>query len=371
MTTPHRLPEHASPRNLTELHPEELFDKLDRDELNDAEARALAEHLQRCAACRAEREARTYFRRALTVDHGALEIALGGALGRLAEERVEAPHPRVAGPASSPRVPSKARPTRAPHRGHRRTGALVVGMLLLAGAAAAIGGVATSKPIADQSQPAAGPATWREEQAAPAEPRTRARGEGGLADVGELGSSRLAAAQPDPAASTPLRRPASRGTNVSSRQSNASAAPATNERRDVSRAPVRPVPIGSPSASSLFRRANAARSQGKLERAEALYGELIHRYPTARESAAARALLAQLALDHGSPDQALAAYDAYMHHGASPALREEALVGRARALQSKGDGPREIQAWRELLERFPKSAAAGEARRRLQALSGP
>lgn len=133
---------------------------------------------------------------------------------------------------------------------------------------------------------------------------------------------------------------------------------------------MRPVAVGG--ASSLFRQANQARNHGKLERAEGLYVELIRRFPGARESAAARALLGQLALDHGSPEQALVAFDEYMRNSDSPpALSEEALVGRARALQALGDAKRERRAWSDLLQRFPKSAASGEARQRLQTLSRP
>ncbi|MEZ4371261.1 MAG: tetratricopeptide repeat protein [Polyangiaceae bacterium] len=350
MSTPRRFPQDGSLRclgpqgNITELHPEELFDKRAQNQLSREEERVLEDHLERCAACRAEREAREHFQQALTVDHGALELALGGALGRIAEERARAPE------SPSPPAPSKP-PVRRPTGGKRkRAGAVLAGVLLIAGAAAALGSVGGWRQAESDVEPAR-PVVAASTTQAPLPKQQRA-------EPSVLGTRALAVATPQsPAAPAPIAAGQSSG---------------AGPKRAASSLPVRPVPVGAPSAGALFRKANSARSQGRLERAEALYGELIQRYPQARESEAARALLAQLALDHGSPQQALSAYDAYMRHGDEPpALREEALVGRARALQAMSDAKRERQAWRELLRRFPKSAAAGEARQRLRALSDP
>ncbi|MGE0323103.1 MAG: tol-pal system YbgF family protein [Polyangiaceae bacterium] len=354
MSAPRRSPEHGSLRclgpqgNITELHPEELFDKRAQNQLSRDEERVLEEHLERCAACRAEREAREHFQQALTVDHGALELALGGALGRIAEERARAPE------SASPPAPSKP-PVRRPTGSHRkRGGAVLAGVLLIAGAAAALGSVGDWRQAESDVEPA-GLIVTASTTKTPLPKRKRA--EPSVLGTA-LGTGGLAVATPESPAVPAL---------IAAGQSSGA-----GPKRAASSLPVRPVPVGAPSAGALFRKANAARSQGRLERAEALYGELIQRYPQARESEAARALLAQLAMDHGSPQQALSAYDAYMRHGDEPpALREEALVGRARALQAMSDAQRERQAWLELLRRFPKSAAAGEARQRLRALSDP
>lgn len=298
MSSPRRLPPHASPRNITELHPEELFDKLAKHDLSEAEARVLNEHLARCVACRAERDAREHFRQALTLDQGALEFALGGVLGQIAEERAREPQA-----AASPRVPvSPSPPDERPANKRRRASALMLGGFLIAGAAAALGGVAHGGGEAETAATTAalGGASERSSANPPATPARAAKR---VVPPSSTLSNGLAIAQAPTASSAQQVSPAS----------------AVKRRRSVP--PVRPIPPGIPSASSLFRQANEARAQGRLERAEALYTDLIRRYPEARESGASRALLGQLALDHGSPERALTAYDDYIRQS-QPALRE-------------------------------------------------
>ncbi|MET0791702.1 MAG: tetratricopeptide repeat protein [Polyangiaceae bacterium] len=120
-------------------------------------------------------------------------------------------------------------------------------------------------------------------------------------------------------------------------------------------------------AAALFADANRARRDGNADRAVALYRSLQSRYPSSSESELSRALLAQLLLDRGSPEAALAGFDRYLAADA-PVLSAEALVGRARALEQLGKSAQAIAAWREIQTRFAGSVHARLAATRLAAL---
>ena len=66
---------------------------------------------------------------------------------------------------------------------------------------------------------------------------------------------------------------------------------------------------------------------------------------------------------------ALSEFDAYLRSGRGE-LREESLVGRARALGLQNLHDAEANAWRALLAAYPSSASAEHARLRVQGLSG-
>ena len=74
--------------------------------------------------------------------------------------------------------------------------------------------------------------------------------------------------------------------------------------------------------------------------------------------------MARMQLDRRETAAALAGFNAYYATG-DRALREEALEGRAIALQRLGRIEEEKQAWQELLRAHPNSAYAGVARKRL------
>jgi TolA-binding protein len=120
-------------------------------------------------------------------------------------------------------------------------------------------------------------------------------------------------------------------------------------------------------AAALFADANRARRDGNAERAVALYRSLQSRYPSSSESELSRALLAQLLLDRGSPEAALAGFDRYLAADA-PVLGAEALVGRARALEQLGKSAQAIAAWKDVQSRFAGSVHARLAAARLAAL---
>ena len=70
--------------------------------------------------------------------------------------------------------------------------------------------------------------------------------------------------------------------------------------------------------------------------------------------------MGRLLLAQNAPQAALAHFSRYR----GP-LAEEALLGRAQALAALGRSDEERSAWRELLDRFPKSVYAARARSRL------
>ena len=98
-----------------------------------------------------------------------------------------------------------------------------------------------------------------------------------------------------------------------------------------------------------------------------LYRALQSRYPGSSESELSRALLAQLLLERGNPEGALASFDRYLAADA-PVLSAEALVGRARAFEQLGKSTQAAAAWKLVQTRFPGSVHARLAATRLAAL---
>lgn len=131
------------------------------------------------------------------------------------------------------------------------------------------------------------------------------------------------------------------------------------------RAPARTVEAVT--AAELFAQANEARRKRDVAGARALYLELQARYPRSAEASTSYVTLGRLELDHGRSSAALAQYDRYLASG-STELREDALAGRASALESLGRGEEEKRAWQALLAAYPTSLFAPHARQRLSAL---
>jgi TolA-binding protein len=128
-----------------------------------------------------------------------------------------------------------------------------------------------------------------------------------------------------------------------------------------------PVPVAT--AASLFHDAGAARRLGDFPRAQAIYLELVARFPESSEAQVARVSLGKLLLGAGNAREADAAFNAYLRSGAT-ALREEALVGRADALMALGRNAEERSVRRELVSRYPTSVYSKRARERLAELDG-
>jgi hypothetical protein len=115
----------------------------------------------------------------------------------------------------------------------------------------------------------------------------------------------------------------------------------------------------------LFARANHARTHGDHAGAGRAYADLIERFPDASEARLSRATLGRLLLDDGNFAGALRHLDAYIARG-DLALREEAMEGRALALQRLGRAADEAAAWSALLGEYPQSIHGARARARLQ-----
>ena len=106
---------------------------------------------------------------------------------------------------------------------------------------------------------------------------------------------------------------------------------------------------------------------GDRPEARRLYEALVRRFPASGKAAVARVSLGTLLLEESDPASAraaLAAFDGYLAITRGGPLREEALVGRARAFARLGDTEGERAAWRALLQEFPGSVHAPLARRR-------
>jgi TolA-binding protein len=118
------------------------------------------------------------------------------------------------------------------------------------------------------------------------------------------------------------------------------------------------------SAAELFADASAARRSGDFDLARALYAELQTRFPGTNEARVSTVSLAKLLLAAGKAREAERAFGSYLKTGGGN-LAEEALVGRANALQALGDVGEEYRAWQELLQSYPASVyrARAEARR--------
>jgi TolA-binding protein len=120
-------------------------------------------------------------------------------------------------------------------------------------------------------------------------------------------------------------------------------------------------------AGALFGIANDKRRSGDLTGALAGYADLVARFPSSREASTARALRGRIFLEQHEARRALTEFDAYLASGRGE-LREEALVGRARAFGLLGRTDSERTAWETLLSSYPSSASTEHARLRLQTL---
>lgn len=117
-------------------------------------------------------------------------------------------------------------------------------------------------------------------------------------------------------------------------------------------------------ASSLFEQANKARRAGKLDQAATLYESLQRDYAASSEAKLSFALEARMWLDAGNTYAALGGFDRYLTTG-ERALREEAMTGRAIALERLGRRAAADQAFAELLKAYPYSSYAPLAKKRL------
>jgi TolA-binding protein len=309
------------------LHPEELLDRDARGELTAAETTRLEAHLARCPACRFERQLRDDFADELSSDvtpSSVERIALAGtSTSSRPEQKSEAPLETVA--------PPRARWS-SPRRVTRASWLLVAAAVCAVSVAGATGAgrrawsrlVGVPPPVAvEETAPTHSAAKHVSPHRAAPAPTV-------LAPVAEPSSTTDLLVTPPPV--PPL---------VTAR-----------------RAP------SSESAPSLFAAATEARRQGSYARAIDLQRELLTRYPRSRESHVTRETMGRLLLDRGDPAGALASFDAYIADG-SGELGEEAMVGRATALERLGRTAQAGDAWRVLLAAYPETPYAAHAKARL------
>ncbi len=362
---------------VVDLHPEDLLDKLSAGSLSSAEQGRLDAHLAQCDACRFELSVRDDFAEdaPLVDQRPQLTFPSASPMKQVSERtRPLAPSPRVT---ASMRARSR----------RRWPLAMVAAALLLCA------GGATAAVVSG-----AVPAPWLPWAPAPSSGPSDAATSHGAADAKAHRKPKRVAAKPavSSAPGTPIvDQPAAEVVSAAP-PTELLAAPA--EARVVSAPPRAPVAHASSSgnspasaafaplpsaalpalraedakpsldpAAALFADANRARRDGNADRAVMLYRSLQGRYPGSSESELSRALLAQLLLDRGSPEAALAGFDRYLAEGA-PVLGAEALVGRARALEQLGRTAQAAAAWREVQSRFAGSVHARLAATRLAAL---
>ena len=113
-------------------------------------------------------------------------------------------------------------------------------------------------------------------------------------------------------------------------------------------------------AAELFASANEARRRGDDARTESTFRELQNLYPSSPEAATSRVVLGLFLLEHAhDPKAAKTQFDAFLARSASGPLHEEALVGRARALEQLGRSERGARCLGGLARRVPRQLVGG------------
>jgi tetratricopeptide (TPR) repeat protein len=296
---------------LVDWHPEALIDKHHEGALSNAERTELDDHLARCSACR--------FELMVADDLDAEAEAGDDDVSHLVRVAVaEAP----------------ARTTA------RRGGVwlLFAAAVLVAGSAAALYGGASSDASSPTGEPAdESPTSTTPAVHAPPQPEAAPRDEATKPGDHDAEPNDAVRNETEPNEAT---TPSAAAT---------AAKPATE------------------SASSLFASANAARRAGDRARALALYRQLQTQHPTSPEAKTSQATVGRMLLD-GDADAALDHFDKYLDDDGGQ-LDEEAMLGRAVALQKLGKTAEERAAWQALVARYPASIHAARAKARLAALA--
>ena len=151
-------------------------------------------------------------------------------------------------------------------------------------------------------------------------------------------------------------------------------APAPPEAPLVKPAPAAPrSPHPAVTAATLFEQGEALRREGRVGAAIATYRRLQTTFPTTAEAHLSFALAGQLLLKQGRPGEALAQFDRHLDSAEQlddvGGVGEEALAGRADALEQLHRAAEAATAWKRLLARYPRSVYADKARARLDQLT--
>jgi TolA-binding protein len=303
-----------------ELHPEHLLGRV--AELEAEERASLDRHVAACPACALHLRARELMGDDLRPRQtdAALDLAaIDRAMALVQSERDDASR----------------------HHGSSRWSVRVLMAALV------LGGVAAGARYTHRHEPAASPSAGRVELGAPGDvgPRTTRGGPRVATQPAEALETRETPANPVPPDPVP-RSPASQPLPPRAKA-------------------VGPKALPSESAEELFARANQLRRGGRDAEAMAAYRELQRAFPNSREGKLSQATLARLELEHGRAAEALSGFDSYLKSGDTGAMTEDALVGRAVALQKLDRRDEERATWQELLARFPNSIHRSRARARL------
>lgn len=384
--------------SLTQLHPEDLFDKESRGTLTADERARLELHVAQCSPCKVERLLRADFEAENEAPISYADL-VAGALGAVGAD------PADAGPTGAPLAEAPAPESApAPAAAKGKRGALTVWRrvaLLMAAAFALVCTAAVASPqgrsfvrragtllssgdgIREREPTTEAPAKVASSAVNPRNPlNPAARGAAapaGTAPTPEITQATQAGQAPEApaipalpalAAAAPAPASAPRHTAwVPSPAAAPSPAPRASAQARPETAPTPPSEAPLADAATLFALANTRRSSGDLTGSLAAYRELTSRYPASREAATAHALSGRVLLARRDATGALSEFDAYLRSGRGE-LREESLVGRARALGLQNLHDAEANAWRALLAAYPSSASAEHARLRVQGLSG-
>ena len=306
---------------VVELHPEDLLEKEARGVLDAGERTRLDAHLAHCTTCRMERQLRADFAEELESEFP-LERAIG-----LGIERASL----------IPPARESVMVLRAPRKRRLRA------VWLLAAAAVLVGGAAAAAiGIREAGRTSPGIV-----QASPVQTSALE------ATHAKAHHASIEAATPAPAPAEPVETAVAASTLASPHRAVHAVAVAA--------------PIVGP--AELFDEASLARRRGDYGRVLDLDRELEQRVPTSREAQVCRAIVGRLLLDRGDPAGAIAKFDAYLAGGAGD-LGEEAMVGRATALDRLGRSDEATRAWSALVAAFPESPYAARARARLESSNG-
>lgn len=118
-------------------------------------------------------------------------------------------------------------------------------------------------------------------------------------------------------------------------------------------------------ANALLERAGLARQRGQLGQAQRLYERLQAVHPQSTQALTSRVSLGRMLL--AQPRQtarALAQFNAYLAAGPQGPLHEQALAGKAQALEAMGKPNAAAGAWKDLMRLYPNSLYATHARQR-------
>lgn len=304
------------------LHPEHLLEKHARGELSDAERAHLDAHLASCATCRFEVEVRADFADELSRE----EERISG-LVRLVEEATKAPKVVAAPP----------RPVEVERISARRRRPWAVAliaaaaMLVVVGAAASEAGRRVWVPIFIHDPAPVAPPPSADDEVQRKQQQARV-----VAPVETAPNETAAVIEPTPP-------PPPVTTTI---------------------AP--PPAVDSPGA--LLDAESDARRRGDYARVIQLHSELIAKHPRSHEAQTSRITVARMLLDRGDADGALAGFDAYLANG-SGELGEDALAGRATALERLGRKDEARTAWAAVVEKYPSSTWTAHANARMAALA--